>query len=282
MPCYHPIPARQEAGGGVRLHPPVGEANLSLPCGTCIGCRKVRATEWARRCMHEAADFDHNSFVTLTYDDAHLPKHGHLVPEHLQLFLKRLRRVHFRCLSDGVLGLRFFGSGEYGELSGRPHYHLLLFNCAFPDAEVVGADLWSSPMLSELWRYGDNKIGKVSGASANYVAQYSMKKLGSRLHCDAYGVERPAPFLRMSRRPGIGRRFVDRYASDLENGYLVVDGRRTRMPRAYKKILAPDVVAMFEAKMAAARVVCPSDRNDPARLADGEYIAYQQFDSHTL
>lgn len=232
--------------------------------------------------MHEAADFDHNSFLTLTYDDGHMPAHGHLVPRHLQLFLKRLRRVHLKCLSDGVSGLRFFGSGEYGESSGRPHYHILLFNCGFGDAEQVGKDLFSSPLVSDLWPYGDHKFGEVTGAAANYVAQYSMKKLGSRLHCDADGVERPSPFLRMSRRPGIGRRFVDRYASDLENGYLVVDGRRARLPRAYKKVLSPEVVAAYEAKLAAERVRFPSDRNDPARLADGEYIAHRKVDSHSL
>lgn len=285
MPCYHPVPARQDARGSpVVLHPPVGEANLSLPCGVCVGCRTVRATEWSRRCMHEAARFDNNVFVTLTYSDERVPSDGNLVPRHLQLFLKRLRKAARSSvvLRDASCGIRFFGSGEYGEQTGRPHYHVLLFNCDFSDKERVGKELWSSPLVSELWRDGEHKIGTVTARSANYVAQYSMKKMGSRLDCDSDGVIRQRPFLRMSRRPGIGHDFVVRYSKDLEHGFLVHDGARSRIPRAYKKKLDSEVVASYEAAQLVRARDNPSDRNSPNRLRAGEVIALRRADSHFL
>lgn len=286
MRCYHPVPAAQDAPGApVRLLPQVGTANLALPCGTCVGCRTRRAVEWSRRCMHEARRFDHNVFVTLTYDDTNLPRDGNLSPRALQLFLKRLRK---KATSSSVVlrspesGIRFFASGEYGDSSGRPHYHALFFNCDFRDKVVAGKDLYTSDWLRDVWPLGEVMIGEVTARSANYVAQYSMKKLGARLHCDADGVVRQEPFLRMSRRPGIGSDFVDRHHRDLAGGFLVYDGVRGPVPRAYKRKLDPEVVASFEARSASERRRHPSDKNSPARLAAAEVIALRRVDSHSL
>ena len=91
-----------------------------------------RSKTWAVRCRHESLFWDHNVFVTLTYDDDHLPWHGSLVPEHLQLFVKRLRKALSGVqVAPGSVHrpIRFFGCGEYGSTSKRAHYHLLLFNC---------------------------------------------------------------------------------------------------------------------------------------------------------
>lgn len=235
--------------------------------------------------MHEARLYDHNIFVTLTYDEDHLPADGSLIPRHLQLFIKRLRKA--AATSGTVLqragrGIRFFASGEYGDVSGRPHYHALLFNCALADKQLVGKDLYRSEWLSKIWTLGEHMIGEVTPASANYVAQYSMKKLGSRLNCDADGVVRQPPFLRMSRRPGIGHDFVARHSADLAGGFLVYDGKRGPMPRAYKRKLDPEIVASFEASIAAERRRHPSDKNHPARLLAAEIIARSRRDSHSL
>lgn len=241
--------------------------------------------EWSRRCMHEAGLYDRNVFVTLTYDDAHVPRDGNLVPRDLQLFLKRLRQKARRSpvvLSESHSGIRFFASGEYGDVTGRPHYHALLFNCDFSDKERVGKDLFASEFVASVWPYGEHKIGAVTARSANYVAQYSMKKLGGRLNCDADGVVHQRPFLRMSRRPGIGSRFMDLYSADLAGGYLVADGARGRIPRAYKKKLDPEVVATFQAELDKLRRRDPGDKNTPERLAAGEMIALRRVDSHSL
>ena len=95
---------------------------VQVPCGLCLECRIQHARQWADRCVLEAKNYKDNYFVTLTYDDDFLPNHNSLEPRDLQLFLKRLRKTFPHTK------IRFLASGEYGDSSFRPHYHLILLN----------------------------------------------------------------------------------------------------------------------------------------------------------
>ena len=144
MPCYFPLQAtfslRSDGKKDIRFSnvnaelfkaglKPVGDNNLSLPCGRCMGCRLERSRQWAVRCLHESKCYDDNCFVTLTYSPEHLPKGGTLVRKHLQDFIKRLRTANLDRK------IRVFYCGEYGSELSRPHYHLCLFNFDFLDKE---------------------------------------------------------------------------------------------------------------------------------------------------
>lgn len=237
MACYHPIPAYQDPGRQIKLWPPVGHANINLPCGTCLGCRTDKATDWARRAEHEASQWQHNCFLTLTYSDERLPTHGQLEPQELTRFIKRLRRAadraHPALVRDRSHSLRYLAAGEYGEHTGRPHYHLLLFNCNFGDTHKVAKHLLESHLLQQLWPQGVHRLGTLTGASANYVAQYTVKKLGI-----TYPENQQQPFIRMSLKPAIGTTWLQKYKTDLQGGYLVTNGSKGRVPRAYKQQLA--------------------------------------------
>lgn len=269
----------------MQLRPPLGTASLLLPCGACIGCRQARAREWARRCCHEAALYQDNVFVTLTYDDEHVPHDGSLIPEDLQKFIKRLRKAALESphvVSEGPR-VRFLACGEYGERSGRPHYHGLFFNVAFSDKHLVGKDLYASDTLSRLWPFGEHKIGEVNARTAAYVAKYNLKR--SRNVCDQDGVVLEKPFLRMSRRPGIGMHWLERYAEDLRNGFLVADGDRRAVPRAYIKRLEkvnPQLAEEIRFKSYRRVRELDSDRGDPARLAAGEVIALSRVSERSI
>lgn len=242
MTCYHPLPGFQGgAGERVRVLPPLGTANLALPCGKCLGCRAARAKEWGERCRHEAACHEWNTFVTLTYDDDHLP--SELVPEHLSEWVRAVRQAVRRgdgaFQSDPRSSVRYFGAGEYGDLNDRPHYHVILFNFGCVDVVRMGAELFESPRVTALWGRGSVRCGSVTGASASYVAGYTAKKLG----CDRDGVVRQKPFLRCSRKPGIGLPWVRTFAEDLRGGSVVtVDGGKMPIPRYYRKLLAGSAV----------------------------------------
>lgn len=255
MACYHPIPAYQDTPGGpVKLWPQLGTATTKLPCGNCIGCKTDHAADWARRAVHEASQWDNKCFLTLTYDDDHLPRRGEdasLEGADLQKFLKRLRKVlegnvrrgtpgpppTIAHIPDG--GLRYLACGEYGDKTKRPHFHALLFNCAFTDHKQVGTDLYESETLAKIWQEGGHKIGTVTGASANYIAQYTLKKMASRRVDNAGRRNKLAqPFLRASTKPPLGQEWLKKYKTDLQHGYLVTDGRKNRIPRATKKQLA--------------------------------------------
>jgi len=124
MTCYYPNAAFLGEDGKIHLgHDAV--ARSIYPVGNASAANCNRAREWAIRCMHEAKCYDENCFVTLTYDNDHLPPDGSLNHKHFQDFMKRLRK-HYSGRT-----IRYYMCGEYGENMGRPHYHAVFFNLRF-------------------------------------------------------------------------------------------------------------------------------------------------------
>lgn len=199
---------------------------LNLPCGRCIGCRLERSRQWAVRCVHEASLYERNCFITLTYAPEHLPADGSLNKSHFQKFMKRLRKKY-------GAGVRYFHCGEYGEKNRRPHYHACLFNFDFPDRELWsvrdGVRLDVSQALQELWPFGFSTVGDVTFESAAYVARYITKKITGDMADKHYTVPVLASdghwrgeiqtlspeYCTMSRRPGIGRGWLNKYTGDV-------------------------------------------------------------------
>lgn len=236
---------------------------LTVPCGQCIGCRLDHSRRWAVRMMHEAQMHDENCFITLTYNDEHLPADGSLHLDHFQKFMKRFRKVH------GDLAIRFFHCGEYGDLHGRPHYHAIIFGYDFPDKkrfrlvsnDTVG-EIWYyvSDELQKLWSIngepiGHCLIGEVTFESCAYVARYILKKItGDK--ADAHYNGRTPEYITMSRRPGIGFDFYMKYFRDIYPKDQVVDARgfKTRPPAYYDKLYEREFPAAY-AKIKEGRAV---------------------------
>lgn len=248
MTCYHPIQGywaktvNPSGKRGIVFNRKDGftDKPIKVPCGQCIGCRLEYSRQWAIRCMHEAQMHEENSFITLTYDEDNCPHNRSLDVTHFQKFMKRLRKA---IAPEKV---RFFHCGEYGEEYARPHYHACLFGYDFPDKVlwkvVRGNRIYVSDLLADLWGQGFATIGDVNFKSAAYVARYATKKITGDARRDHYLVvdqhgeihERKAEYATMSRRPGIGQPWLDKYESDVyPRGYVVVNGRRVRPPKYY-------------------------------------------------
>lgn len=216
---------------------------MKVPCGQCIGCKLERSRQWAMRCMQEKRMFVDSAFLTLTYDEKHLPSGGTLVKRDLQLFMKRLRFSRPSLLQAGLkyqdrpVGLRFYACGEYGETSRRPHYHVLLFNTCFPDMKLwkqAGENpLYASAELNGLWTAGNALIGEVTFESCAYVARYCTKVItGEKAEQHYSGRERE--FTVMSRRPGIGYFYFQKFGDEAyAHDSAVVSGREQGLPRYY-------------------------------------------------
>lgn len=161
----------------------------------------------------EAEQHARNAFVTLTYSDEHMPKGGSLDPTHLRQFLKSLRT---RLEREGEARVRFFGVGEYGERSSRPHYHLALFNYD-PCPERISARRCSGCprclRLTQIWGKGLVDNAFLTADSAAYIAGYVAKKMTAADDPRLQG--RHPEFARMSRRPGIGVSALHELASML-------------------------------------------------------------------
>lgn len=244
MPCYYPMTLYKSRMGPsengkwplVSMSEGYRDLPVKVPCGRCVGCRLERARQWAVRCMHEAQGNDKNCFVTLTYRQDELiygrNTTGTLVPRHLTLFWKRLRKEYGN-------GIRYFACGEYGGQYHRPHYHAAIFGFDFPDKKLSGAkngnDYYSSDSLNHIWSHGNCIIGNLTFESASYVARYIMdKKLGEEAsYYEQEGIE--PEFVRMSRRPGIGSSWYDQFHTDLyPHAFCVIRGGiKSSIPRYY-------------------------------------------------
>jgi len=239
--CYHPISAWRgeiNPSGKRKLVFDKTKAKvlseIQIPCGQCVGCRLERSRQWAMRCLDESQLYDRNCFITLTYDEKNIPSDGSLYVEHFQKFMKRLRKAYPK---DRI---RFFHCGEYGDQNGRPHYHACLFNFDFDDkvkwSEREGNTYYISPSLNRIWKYGYCIIGEVTFESAAYVARYIMKKINGEKAEEHYKGKKPE-YTTMSRRPGIGRGWYDKYKKDLfPHDYKVVNGHEVNVPKFYSNI----------------------------------------------
>lgn len=194
---------------------PLMNKGLVHGCGQCLPCRINKKRIWITRLQLEAQQWASNSFLTLTYNDEHLPPSRTLVPRHLTLFFKKLRHdfPHFR----------YFACGEYGDQTKRPHYHVVMFN--FPTCERGSSQFKLRPngnnsccptcdRVRDLWGMGHIINGTCTKDSIQYVAGYVTKKLSKpddeRLELGQY-----PEFARMSRRPGIGFDSLHEIASQL-------------------------------------------------------------------
>lgn len=259
MPCHYPCRAYRI---GDKLNRPIGIVfnvkkgynvlqELQVPCGKCLGCKKDRIRSWALRNKHEASLWEHSYFVTLTYDDEHLPQDNSLHYSDFQDFMKKLR--HWFGIFDwrtkkqwDSTKIRFFMCGEYGDL-GRPHYHALLYNVPIPDLKYLkdgkgGNRLYTSEILSWLWNQkGYVTIGTAQYESAAYVAQYCMKKVGStELDYQALDLEtgeiytRTPEMTKMSLKPGIGAGWYEKYKKSVfPNDLCAVNGVVVKPPKYY-------------------------------------------------
>lgn len=248
MSCYSPLKAyigREAKPNGKKsivfslreaFHTPSGKNfPVDLPCGQCIGCRLERSRQWAVRCIHEASLYENNCFITLTFDESSLNEKRSLVKADFQKFMKRLRK-RFSC--DRI---RYFHCGEYGEKLGRPHHHACLFNFDFPDKEMwsirCGVPLFVSVTLKKLWPFGHSTIGDVTFESAAYVSRYIVKKITGDMAKNHYNGRTPE-YVTMSRRPGIGREWINSFMNDVyPHDFVVVRGNlKCRPPKYYDSI----------------------------------------------
>uniref|UniRef100_A0AAU8AX18 Replication initiator protein n=2 Tax=unclassified Microvirus TaxID=338099 RepID=A0AAU8AX18_9VIRU len=277
MSCFHPIDAwicgiNPETGKKILTfsYDPYHENRelIQIPCGKCIGCRLDYSREWANRCMLELGYHESSYFVTLTYDDVHVPisyyadkETGEALPamtlrkRDYQLFMKRLRKR----FSDQHI--RFYACGEYGGKTHRPHYHAILFGLKLDDLVLYKSSLrgdryYNSASFNSCWQDHDGLqighcvIGEVTWNSCAYVARYVTKKLNGSMSGVYKEFNIEPEFVLMSRRPGIARQYFEDHPDLYEYDYISLStddgGRKIYPPRYYDKlfeVVHPDQMA---------------------------------------
>lgn len=220
---------------------------IPMPCGKCLDCNLKRSREMATRCVHEAKMHSEQNrsscFVTLTYSPENLPPGNNFDFSHTDQFMRALRRKY--------KGIKSYGCAEYGDENGRAHYHLLLFGIFPKDAyhwrnspnPRMSCPLYRSPQFEEFWPYGQIEIGHLTFQSSAYVCRYVMKKHRvSKEQTEAELKKFAEKAICISRRPGIGRTYIEKYWPEIyANSAVLIPGPndtivKARIPRYYDKV----------------------------------------------
>lgn len=203
-----------------------------IPCGWCMQCRIDKRNAWTDRIGFELKKND-GAFVTLTYDEDNMPSDYGLHKDHVQKFLKRLRKN----LSGRKI--KYYAVGEYGSLGtdlnlydtgfGRPHYHLIIIGLS---------PLYDEKYIKKSWPFGFIKCLPANRSTVRYTLKYLEKQIHGKKAEEVYGALQP-PFSLVSQ--GIGLEWLKKNQETVsEIGGYYVNGRFRPAPRYYKDKLGID------------------------------------------
>lgn len=187
--------------------------------------------------MHEQA-----AFITLSYNDKHLPQYGSLQYADIHKFWKRERQ---RLWREKGIKLRHYTVGEYGDQSQRPHYHSCVFGYGYLENRLVIREaplLWTTPELEKAWGLGYVSVGALDYTTASYTASYITKKLRSKQQYvrvdkesgELIPLEQPRAFM----SDNLGKTWWEKFGKSLEeNDWVIINGKQQKPPKAYDKWL---------------------------------------------
>lgn len=266
MACRHPMVAHRTFGRTKNGRVPMkfickassfsgrwGPDLMMLPCRQCIGCRLEQSRQAAIRLVHELKFWPYSGFLTLTYDDGHLPAFASLDAARWTKFARDLRdRFSYRDLGK----LKFFAVGEYGDESLRPHYHAIVFAEAPLLVDQVepsrtGCPQFESPHVSAVWPDGRHRISEVTFESAAYCARYVLKKINGGGAFAHYG-RRAREFVRWPK--GLGKGHFERWWRDIyPSDQVCLPGRGSFLPPPYYDRLLEKLDPVFFSEIKLAR-----------------------------
>lgn len=275
---------------------------VEIPCGKCISCRLKKSREWANRCMLELPYHEQSWFVTLTYDDDHLPtniafengffvENGTLVKKDLQDFFKRLRK-NYKYDNH----IKYYACGEYGsdEYTHRPHYHCIIFGLKLDDLTVyktsrLGFNYYNSEFLNSVWPFGHVVIADVSWDTCAYTARYIMKKKFG-LSAEEYEADNILPeFTVMSLKPAIGYEYFKDHKSqiyDLDSISISTSrGGKTFKPPKYfdlKMKENEDDASILEEVQTVRQEVAELNKRNKLKQTDLDYLSMLQVEEDLL
>lgn len=220
--------------------------DVKVGCGKCPACKIRRVQDWVFRLRQEEKSSFSSYFVTLTYGPMFIPitKNGFmtLVKKDLQLYFKRLRKLETQKIqvATKIKGrkpvykdlynqkIKYYACGEYGGLTNRPHYHIILLN-------VVNKQNIEKAWSIDNKEIGITDIGTVTQASIAYTCKYIDKPKRIPMHKRD---DRIREFSIMSL--GIGSNYItpqiiEYHHREIDNNYIIQDGgQKHPLPKYYR------------------------------------------------
>lgn len=217
--CFYPV---QDPKRGLR------------PCGMCANCMVVKHMQWKFRLTQEVLASDLALWLTLQYDDYHLPTSSDgracVSKLHCQNFFRKVRKQLKERFNDAVTCKHFLVS-EYGPKTNRPHYHVL-FLFRLPKMEIkplliVRQEIYE--MFKSRWYHGHVEEKLFHSGVIRYLTKYVFKPKSD--------FDPPVPCFRLISN-GIGEWYIDTINKDqvLRDGWRTPEGV---VPRYYRDKLFP-------------------------------------------
>lgn len=255
MACDSPLsikydpPIRDGKGGFIYYFP--------ADCGKCLPCLIKRKAQWSYRMVEEKRSSFSSYFVTLTYNDQHLPMtdsgssgnvtdHRHFI-KWLKYYEDERRLQKRTYLSQEEVNriggnekevgkIKYYGVTEYGDLKGRIHLHYILFNIRDTNSISMA---WSEQrklrrgVYSPGKEYGRVDIDECNVNTIDYVLKYMVKE---RKEDTSDQKEQERSFM----SKGIGKCVVDpefiRYIQQPKGNQVVNQrGSKIPLPRYFNK-----------------------------------------------
>ena len=235
-----------------------------VPCGRCYSCIQTKRSVWTFRLLMELRVSESAYFITLTYNPKHVPYvSGYkgiqetLNKEHLTQFIKNTRQyIHRtenkdpRWLKKGIMSrkwspkLRYYATAEYGGKGLRPHFHIILYNLPndYIEYDYIKDENFSE-VLDSIWKKGQIYIGKVEQGSAHYMTKYHLLPITEKWDDSD---QRVKPYAVMSRKPGIGKNWIDgqiiNYYNNSKNSYATLkNGSKVPIGRYLKQKIQEEI-----------------------------------------
>lgn len=155
---------------------------IEVPCGHCLNCLIKKQSQIEFLAKKELLSVyrrgESAAFVTLTYDDNHLPVNDFgfvtLRRSDVQKFIKNMRRQmeyhnvrkNFKYLYCGEYGDGSHSNSKTGVSTCRPHYHLVFLGLGSTEVKAY---------TRKLWKNGLCDIGELSAGGIRYLCKYMTK-----------------------------------------------------------------------------------------------------------
>lgn len=233
-----------------------------FPCRKCIPCLIARQKAWVSRLVEELRNHPYNYFVTLTYDDEHVPvdSNGEMCfdKKHLiklnQDMRKRFQQGKLRNpVEDVLLGspeyielpkdvkYKYYITTEYGPNTFRPHAHGVWYG--LPESLHIVELLFRT-----LWPYGFVSVFPAQEGAAGYISKYLVSDGVGK---ESYTGNGMPPFSLMSKGLGVSyiERMGDWHRADPRRMFTQYHGSKGTMDRYLKhKIYSEDVLEDYADK----------------------------------
>lgn len=273
MSCINPIEIQIKDSFGHKY-------GIKTDCRHCLNCMIKRTMQIEFLTNKELNTVYRSgrsaSFVTLTYDDNHLPYNDNgfltLKRDHIRNWFKNIRRqmdyynekIPFKVLYCGEYGDGSHSSSRSGASTHRPHYHVVFLG--------IGPDQVKK-YTRKLWKFGLCDIGPLSSGGVRYLCKYMTKSMPDKnikKLREIVGVENPFFFHSI----GLGKQWI------LENLDKIVEDNFT-FNICGKKQLYPSYIMKFvswktnvDYRPAIKKFLAETSLNE----AKGKGISYSQYD----